>query len=241
LLIPSTLSEEADLEVWLERNAVHYTDGLFLTAALPEWMESALLKLPIPKVLINYPPDLAEVDSIIWDVEYAVHRSMESLYSYGHRNVLYVGNIEPLRGFRLRWNAFVTAAERLGLDDITEPDEHVTGNAADRAKWMEKLRERLSSGRFTAVLSAIPDMAEWVFAAVGSLNMEIPADLSLVGMEHVENPYFSDMSRPVLLVREVGERAAELMLRRIANPLLPYEHVRLKGSFLEGQTIRRIR
>ncbi len=241
LLVPSTLIIKVDLEEWLERNGVHYMDGLFLTAALPEWMESDLLKLPIPKVLINYPPDLAEVDSVIWDVEYAVHRSMESLYGYGHRHILYVGNIEPLRGFRLRWHAFVTAAERLGLASITEPEEHVTGHAADRAKWMEKLRERLSSGRFTAVLSAIPDTAEWVYAAVGSLSLEIPADLSLVGMEHEENPYFSDMSRPVLLVREVGERAAELMLRRIANPMLPYEHVRLKGPFLEGRTIRRVR
>jgi LacI family transcriptional regulator len=241
LLIPRVLSAQADLEEWLERNGVRYTDGLFLTAALPEWMETILLKLPIPKVLINYPPDVSEVDSVIWDVEYAVHRSMEALYSYGHRRILYVGEIESLRGFRLRWKAFRAATQRLGMEHIAEPDEHVTGHPADRAKWMEKLRERLGSGRFTAVLSTIPSTSEWVYAAAASLNLDIPVHVSLVGMEHEENPYFPDMSRPVLLVREAGERAAELMLRRIANPLLPYEAVRLKGTFLEGRTIRTIK
>lgn len=239
LPMPSTLSGPAELEAWMERIGLRYTDGLFLAAGIPEPLEAALLKLSMPKVLINYPPDLAEVDSVVWDVEYAVHRSMEALHACGHRNVLFVGDIEPLRGFRLRWRAFVVAATREGLE-AADPEEHVSGHTADRVQWMEKLRSRLSSGRFTAVLSAIPGEAAWVYDAAASLGMNIPADLSLVGMEHEEHPYFPELSRPELIVREAGERAAELMLRRIANPTLPYEHVRLKGPFLEGRTIRRI-
>ncbi|REK71219.1 LacI family DNA-binding transcriptional regulator [Paenibacillus paeoniae] len=237
LLIPTSLSEGADFHEWLERNGLFYADGLFLTAAIPEWMESSLLKLQIPKVLVNYPPDLAEVDSVIWDVEYAVHRSMEELYRCGHSRILYVGSIEPLRGFRLRWKAFVAAAERLGLSGLADPGEHVTIEAEDRAVWMEKLREKLTSGQYTAVISAIPGMAEWVYVAAGFLNLGIPKHFSLVGMENEDNPYFPDMTRPYLLVREAGERAAELMLRRIANPLLPYEHVRLRGGFYQGNTL----
>ncbi|WP_028612421.1 LacI family DNA-binding transcriptional regulator [Paenibacillus harenae] len=239
VLLPSRLSDIGQLEEWQTKNGIGYMDGLFLTAALPERLEAALLRLPLPKVLLNYPPDLAEVDSIVWDVEYAVHRSMEALHERGHRHVLYVGEIEPLRGFRLRWKAFAAAAKRYGLEE-PDPDEHVTGHAADRANWMEKLQFELRSGRFTAVLCAIPGVAEWVFAAAGSLGLDIPGDLSFVGMEHEALPYFADMSRPALYVREAGERAAELMARRIANPTLPYEHVRLKGAFLEGRTIRGI-
>jgi LacI family transcriptional regulator len=238
LVVPSSLTEGTEFESWLERNEVTFADGLFLTAAIPEWMEAALLQLPIPKVLLNYPPDLAEVDSVIWDVEYAVHRSMEELFARGHRRILYAVDIAPLRGFHLRWKAFAAAAKRLGLDDLADPGQHVTSDAADRAAWLDELCGKLSSGRFSAVISAVPSMAEWVSAAAGRLHLTIPDDLSLVGMENEENSYIPGMSRPLLLVREAGERAAELMLRRIANPLLPFEHVRLRGSFYEGHTIR---
>lgn len=240
LLIPSTLLEPIGLDAWLEITGLTYTDGLFLTAGIPERLEAALLRISMPKVLINYPPDLAEVDSVVWDVEYAVHRSMEALYACGHRNVLFVGDIEPLRGFRLRWKAFATAVKRGGKAVAPAPEEHVTGYSTDRVQWLEKLSSRLSSGRFSAVLSAVPGEAEWVYASAASLGLAIPADLSLVGMEHEVHPTFPDLSRQELIVREAGERAAELMLRRIANPTLPYEHVRLKGPFLGGRTIRKI-
>lgn len=237
LLVPGELSDRAGLDHWLEKNGLFFADGLFMTALLPEWIEPVLLKLDLPKVLINYPPELAEVDSVIWDVEHAVHRAMEELYEEGHRRILYVGDISPQRGFRLRWKAFASAAERLGLEGLADPARHVTGSMADRAAWMEQLRERLAGGYYTAVLSTIPDMAEWVCVAAGFLGLDIPGKLSLVGMEHEASPYYPDMTRPQLLVREAGERAAELMLRRIANPLLPYEHVRLRGPFVKGNTI----
>jgi LacI family transcriptional regulator len=240
LIVPSELSEGIEFDKWLSRNDLSFFDGLFLTAALPEWMESALLELPIPRVLMNYPPELAEVDSVIWDVEYAIRRSMEVLYEHGHRHILYVGDRTQIRGFQLRWKAFTSAADKLGLSDLIDPAMHVMGQTANRAAWVERLREKLSSGTYTAVISAIPGVAEWVYVTADFLQLSIPADFSLVGMENEAHTYFPEMSRPNLLIREAGERAAELMLRRIANPMLPYEHVRLQGSFYHGSTIRRI-
>lgn len=239
LFVPRPLFEGGPLDEWLERSGMDYMDGLFLTTGLSERLETALLQLPQPKVLINYPPDLAEVDSVIWDVEYAVHRSVKALREQGHSRILYVGNIEQQRGFRLRWLAFASAM-RQGGQEPPDPDEHVTVATDDRARWMEKLRSRLDSGRYTAVLSVVPGQSEWVYAAAASLGLNVPDDLSVVGMEHEELPHIPELSRPVLLTREAGERAAELMLRRIANPLLPFEHVRLKGPFLQGGSIRRL-
>ncbi|MBP1967604.1 hypothetical protein [Paenibacillus aceris] len=43
--------------------------------------------------------------------------------------------------------------------------------------------------------------------------------------------------RPQLAIRESGYRAADRMLWRIANPHLPYEHVRLQGDFFMGSTL----
>lgn len=238
LLLPRSLSTAAELERWLERNGVLHAEGLFLTAMLPEWIESALLALPLPKVCINYPPVGAAVDSVIWDVEHAVHLSVELLHRCGHRRILYVGHTGLHRGFRLRWKAFLAASERFGL--AGDDGGHLTEAAGDRAAWMEALRARLASGRYSAVLSAIPGNADWVLAAAASVGVGIPGQMSLVAIEHEEHPYGPDLSRPLLPVRKAGERAAELMLRRLANPALPHEHVRLLGPLHEGNTVRRL-
>lgn len=237
LLMPVEMDGVDELRLWLDNNGLFFADGLFLTAVIPEWMEAVLLELPMPKVLINYPPDVTAVDSVIWDVEFAIHQSMEALHRAGHRDILYIGEISRLRGFRLRWSAFAAAADRLGLPELADPAEHVTGSFSDRAAWMEEISAKLGSGRYTAAIAAIPGVAEWVYVASGFLKLRIPEDLALVGMENEANPRYAGTSRPLLLVREAGERAAELMLRRIANPLLPYEQVRLRGAFHPGETI----
>lgn len=237
LLVPPELKEEAGLEQWLAASGVPYMDGIFLTATLPEWMEKPLMDSPLPKVLLNYPPDAGLVDSVIWDVEHAVHQSMEALYRNGHRSVLYMGNKGPHRGFRLRWQAFLAAANRLGMT-VAGDVGNLFGKDKDHARWLNELGELLGSGAFTAVLSAIPDSATWVYMAAASRGLSIPEDLSLVSIENAAVPHLPDLSRPILFQRETGERAAELMLRRIANPLLPFEHVRLRGPFHEGETLR---
>jgi len=240
LAIPdAVISEPKRMEEWQDRVGLRYTDGVLLAAAIPEPVEAVLLGLPLPKVLINYPPERAEVDSVVWDVEHAVHLTMEALRTNGHRDVLYVGDIGPARGFRRRWEAFVSAERREGRAEA-DPEEHVTNVAASGSRWTEKLKERLRSGRYTAVLSAIPGQAEVLCAAAASVGLAIPADLSLAGMEHEEPADLPGLSRPELIAREAGERAAELLARRIANPTLPFEHVLLKGRFLAGGTIRAI-
>jgi LacI family transcriptional regulator len=41
---------------------------------------------------------------------------------------------------------------------------------------------------------------------------------------------------PLLAIRETGYRAADRMLWRIANPSLPYEHIRIQGELKIGST-----
>ncbi|KHL92329.1 hypothetical protein QW71_29900 [Paenibacillus sp. IHB B 3415] len=76
-----------------------------------------------------------------------------------------------------------------------------------------------------------------ILRKVQELGLNIPEQLSIVAMEHGELEACPGLSRPALLVQEAGERAAELMLRRIANPLAPYEQIRLLGPFLTGETV----
>lgn len=236
VVLPQGCTDEAKLSDWAERSGLLLQDGLFLTPALAGWTESALLDVPLPKVMINFPPAQAAVDSVIWDVQHAVHLALETLCRHGHRRILYVGDTGVFRGFKLRWEAFVAASVRLGLT-VPDPDDHLISGANNRVRWVERIRDKLGSGAYTAVLAAVPGEAEWIQGAASSLGITIPGELSLIGIEDEALRHFPDLTRPSLLVNEAGERAAELMLRRIANPLAPFEHVRLLGPMVEGATV----
>jgi LacI family transcriptional regulator len=59
----------------------------------------------------------------------------------------------------------------------------------------------------------------------------------LISLENGPNELLPGLTRPVLLIREAGVRAAERMLWRIANPVQPYEHTLLQGPFFRGETV----
>jgi LacI family transcriptional regulator len=241
MVFPKQFSGESELLEWMERSAVMFMDGIFLPPALPDWIEAALLRLPLPKVMINFPPDGAEIDSVIWDVQHAVHLSVNKMYELGHRRILYVGDIQAERGFRLRWQAFQAACARLKLLIPTHPEEHLTEAAANRAEWLERLQGKLTDGRYTAVLCTLNEDITWLFVALQMAGLSVPDPISLIGTDHETHATYPGITRPVLRVREAAERAAELMMRRIANPQLPFEHVRLAGPLFPGETMLRLR
>ncbi|MDF2961581.1 MAG: hypothetical protein K0S39_3316 [Paenibacillus sp.] len=233
--IPGTVNNSASLERWIEITDLLYSDGLFIPPALPEFLESSLLRLQLPKVLINYPPVLSNVDSVIWDVMYAIHQSVDHFVSMGHRRILFVGDIHSYRGFRLRWQAFQEAMGLLGMN--ADPGVHHTAAALSGEQWAAQLKEKLESGSYTAILCAVDhDLAKIVYA-VQSLGRSIPEDYALIGLENMGNRQFPNAARPVLLVKEAGYRAAERLLWRLANPDQPFEHIRLQGGFIAGATV----
>jgi LacI family transcriptional regulator len=56
LMLPSTIKEKV-MEEWIELNGLEFTDGLFIAPSISpiEW-EPKPLQLPVPKILLSYPP-----------------------------------------------------------------------------------------------------------------------------------------------------------------------------------------
>jgi len=233
-VVPKHLKNEKELLEWMEQEGHVYADGLFLTPGIPEWIEALIIQMPLSKVLISYPPDSAEVDSVVWDVQHAVHLAVDKLHADGHERILYVGNIESQRGFRLRWLSFSAALVRNGMD--MAKTGLLDSGTGDREAWLKQLETAIISGNYTAILSVLPEETEWIIGLAQKLGINLPNELSLIGMEHDEHERYPQLTRPILRVQEAGERAAELMLRRVANPHLPCEHIRLLGPMIQGNT-----
>lgn len=230
----TVLSEELAKRT-LEEKEIVYADGLFLSFSLPDVWERNLLRQPMPKIFINFPPVGAEADSIVWDVYDAVQQSLILLLAKGHRRILYIGDITTHRGYRLRWQAFQEIAALSGLD--IRADEHLTGRYHSNDAFYADFQKKWESFRPTALLCSVEDKLERVLDCCYRLDIFIPEQCSMICLDPTENERFHDIASPGILVRETGHRAADRMLWRIANAHMPYEHIRVRGKFRSGSSI----
>ena len=233
---PPRFADSKSFEEWTEQQNLAYMDGIFLSPSLTPDLEERLLALSMPRILINFPPHAAEVDSIIWDVATAVHQSVNQLMALGHQRILYIGKRVTHRGFTIRWQAFQAAMEHAGL--LVDDHAHMVDEVTDRSLWSVELGRKLQVMQATAIISGLDYDLPWIYFACSSAGIRIPEDCSLISLQNAENQTMPGISRPRLLVAEAGERAAERMLWRLANPTLPYEQIRLQGSFFTGDTMR---
>lgn len=228
---------EMSVEAWARLHQIDHCDGLFLAPMLDRESMEAILNCPVPQVLIYFVKPGTRADSVIWDVGAAVCQSVEHLVQHGHRRILYVGDyLEEWRGFVLRWDAFVMTMRENGLSAVRE-DHMLRVRTTDRRSNMEEFAHRVRKQNITAVLCGVNYHLPWIYRACEENGIRIPEQLSLISLENTSNPYWPELSRPKLLIREAGTRAAERMLWRIANPNAPYEHTMLQGDFQPGKTV----
>lgn len=227
VLIPPELRPD-DFDEWAERTGLGYAEGAFIAPRMASAeLERRLLALPVPRMLLNFPPHEVNVDSVIWDVEEAVHQSVMHLRRAGHSRILYVGNVVSQRGFRLRWKAFLEAAG----DDapLAYTPEQETFDAAAFLRTYRELRP-------SAIVCAIDELAAPLYRALSEAGVRVPRDCSLVGIVNEQTDDLPLLTRPLLPIKACGFRAADRMLWRIANPSAPYEHIRVRGGFYAGGT-----
>lgn len=245
LIVPSALADSRRFDDWDIRHKLDYCDGIFISNALPEPLETILLEKPVPKVLMNFPPPGVAVDSVIWDVEHAAHLSVRHLWEMGHRELVYVGDVQSFRGMRYRWQAFASDIRRLMPSALPEellvarpPEEE--DSSRGRTSRLERLEEKLKQLSPTACICAMePDLKD-VETVCARLGLGIPEDLSVVVLTPSPFIRHTEWTHPVLHIEETGERAAERILWRIANPGSPAEEVRIKGDMFPGKSVRRI-
>jgi LacI family transcriptional regulator len=237
VFIPDSCGSEGDgLEAWAEQSGAAYADGIFIPPMLPAEVEERLLGLSVPRILMNFPPVGAQVDSVIWDVYDAMRQAVSKLVQKGHRRILYVGNNCRTRGYKLRWTAFLEAMADAGIP--TDPGDHHTAPFTFSQSWQQELRERLQRFKPTAILNAVEVSLPWVFYACSQAGIRIPEHCSLLSLDVPGDRPAPGASCFRMPIRETGYRAADRMIWRIANPSRPYEHIRLQGTFEDGGSIR---
>jgi LacI family transcriptional regulator len=206
---------EASLVNFLERGAM---DGL-LAAGLPmsESLGWELKKLGGPTVLIGSRWD--DVDSFYWDETTGARMATEHLIERGHSRV---GMITTHRDSPIR-NARIQGYEEALRDAGIAPRDAwiATGHTEKHAGFSEE------SGyeAMTSLLRASPDVTA-VFAssdvqAIGAWQAlrhegrSVPEDVALIGYDDIKISRFIGLSSVAQNMHDIGERATDLLLRRL--------------------------
>ncbi|TMV47341.1 LacI family transcriptional regulator [Paenibacillus mesophilus] len=237
VLLPPGL-KDTEFGEWAETAGLPYAEGIFIAPRLSVYsLEDKLLKLPVPRILLNYPSPESKVDCVIWDVYEAMFQSVRHLSRMGHERILYVGDVKSQRGFILRWQAFVEAMKETGCG--VSPEEHaIVRSASD--DWLRQFEAAYRRMQPTAIICGIDEETVPVYHKLTAMGVRIPRDCSLIALLNEQTEHLPLVTRPMLLIREAGYRAADRMLWRIANPHLPYEEIRLRGDFYTGSTVLKL-
>jgi len=208
-------------------------DGLVYNWRLPTVSTlETLRKANIRAVLIDPLAPAETVDPylnyVMPDRTLGIHNAMEYLALEGHHSVAYISlntNSQRLAGYRsaVAELSLNTDARLTRLFDV--PAVEIAGSI--RAEGRHAARELIESGvAFTAVQTGSDTTAVGVVDALKEAGLRVPEDVAVMGYDDVEgytqylnqDPFLSTVRDPN---REMGVKAAELLLDQIENDAAP--------------------
>lgn len=203
---------------------------LFTTQTNMDYLHLQMKKIPI--VFVNRFLDLQNYDSVISDNFQAGYIAAMHLIELGHKRLGFISghrfssaSVRRMEGFRQAIkNCFLPVYE----EDFWEGDLKMS-------KGAELARQFLSQdSRPTGIAIANDMMALGFLDYCKSVNFSIPEHLSIVGFDDI---VFSKLKGIELTTvsqhgKEMGEKAAELILRRIQTPDAEYKKIILDPTLI---------
>ena len=162
--------------------------------------------------------ELPTADLVTNDDVAGARSAVEHLIGLGHRDIAYLS--APTGSAALRASAYQEAMRRHGCEEYirvvqTDLSEH---------SGFEAMNSLIDGGRIpTAVLAANDIVAVGALSAADDHGIDVPSQLSLIGYD---NTYLAGIRHLSLtsvdpVSRDVGIRAAQLLLERMDDPSLP--------------------
>jgi len=192
-------------------------DGVLICPALGDvessWATPALAgRLPIVAFARRAPGlDYAGIDNA-WGAQLAV----EHFYQLGYHRIAFIGGNPNSTGVQERVEGYQRALTRSGLqfDPLV-----VIPSAPTRRGGYESVRKLLQiEDRPTAALCFNDMVALGAIEAIQLAGLKVGSDFGVIGFNDVSNETELDLTTIDTAPRQLGEVAAELLLRRIKNP-----------------------
>ncbi|HMD23675.1 MAG TPA: LacI family DNA-binding transcriptional regulator, partial [Streptosporangiaceae bacterium] len=199
-------------------------DGLVLAGSSPVTATIINVAGKIPTVAVGgMDPDLPHVDVLANDNHLGGTLAVRHLLELGHRRIAHISGLPSAAG-RLRMQAYQDTMRAAGLGgEVVVETGDMTEEGGYRAT--ARLLALTGAARPTAIFAANDLSCVGALSAAAAAGVAVPGELSLVGFDN------SDLARLRALwltsvdgaTYAMGQRAARLLLARIARPDAPRE------------------
>ncbi len=188
-------------------------------------MSSRLVDLGGPCVILDRPINQLDCDCVLSDNFSGAYAATEAMIQAGHRAIgAIAGNIQLMIG-RERLEGYRKAILQNRLTLHTE--YQLTGTFGQKDAYAQVMELLQKPDRPTAFFIGNNQSEIGFLNAVRDLKLKIPADVAFVGFDELpgqmvfELPY-SCLDRDVVML---GEKAAQLLIRRFEEPNRPAERL----------------
>ncbi|HWH98468.1 MAG TPA: LacI family DNA-binding transcriptional regulator [Pseudolysinimonas sp.] len=198
----------------------HQMDGLILVAPVISRDDLERLARAVPVVVVGQHGGSDLLDTVAGDDHLGAAAVVDHLVELGHERIVFVANhreqADSLRPESVRLEGFLEAMRRHGLSDsaVVIDGSWSMDGGRDAAHAIEALDPRP-----TAVHAGADVVAFGVLSAWWDDGLRVPRDFSLVGYDNSRTSSIGPISLTTVdqSGREMGARAGELLLERIAG------------------------
>lgn len=166
-------------------------------------------------VLIDEPS--ASFPTVLADIEEAGRLAAQHLVDLGHRAISFIGPATDLFRYRMMERAFVNVLRQSSIPIRSEWYRRAPASAAGGEQAMQSLLALAQ--RPTAVFCANDLAAIGALKACGARGVNVPGQMSIVGCDDIEMArlVMPELTTVALPARELGARAARLLIRRLSG------------------------
>ncbi|MCY1445673.1 Ribose operon repressor [compost metagenome] len=168
-------------------------------------------------VIVDRGLDGVDADLVRIDHEYGAYLATRHLLELGHRDIATISGPQSTSVAQMRLAGYRRALKEAGVEvspgRMLESDFTSTGGYSAAAILLE-------SNPPTAVFAANDMIGIGVLRAAAERNIRVPSELSVIGFDDIQMsryvyPSLTTVGQSIL---QLGEMAAEVLLRRIATP-----------------------
>ncbi|WP_347907567.1 LacI family DNA-binding transcriptional regulator [Pseudomonas grandcourensis] len=202
------------LRVLLEKRI----DGLIVASAGGDsGLVQGLKGVRTPMVIVDRGLDGVDADLVRIDHEYGAYLATRHLLELGHRDIATISGPENTSVAQMRLAGYRRALKESGVEvspgRMLESDFTSTGGYGAAAILLE-------SNPPSAIFAANDMIGIGVLRAAAERNIRVPSELSVIGFDDIQMsryvyPSLTTVGQSIL---QLGEMAAEVLLRRIATP-----------------------
>ncbi len=197
-------------------------DGLLLagvpvTVALFEKLQ----RLHAPVVLVGH--DHSEIDCFHWDNREGAELAVDHLVERGHRRIGLIRSHTDGHLQLQRIEGFKAGLEKAGIayDETLVRSGKTSKHAGfSEENGYEAMLELLEiEPAVTAVFASSDVQAIGAMKAINEAGKRVPEDIAVIGYDDIKTSYYIGLSSIDQRMMDVGERATEVLMRRVEGSL----------------------